>query len=611
MTPTGRSNVLTAVAILAAASWLSAQQPPPRDADRQQPSRSQRGSGAIAGKVLSSGSPAVPIRRATVTVSPQPGSTIGARQVVTNDDGSFEVSGLAAGRYFVTAAKSAYLPAAFGSTRPARMGSAVTGTAVPLADGQRIADITLTMTRGGVITGTVRDTDGRPARGANVALGYFRRTGAAGERMLSGVPGGEARTDSRGVYRIYGVAPGDYVLMGGFQGQAEARDVEVTTDADLRRVVEISRPGNADPAAPTGAMANAMAARRPTVGYTPVYYPNAIVLSQAQPISIAPGEERAGVDLQVQLIPNSRVDGKVTAPDGKPAGGVRVSLTTPILGGGTPVSVRSSMTDSAGVFRITGVSPGDYVVEIRPEPGRAGGPGAGWARAPLSLAPSADASVEVTLRAPLSVSGQLVFEQGATPPPEELSRVRLLLVNETGGGSAIGTVSADGRFSAAGLLPDRYRVTVTVPGAPGPSGAVWYVKSAAIGGRDAVDAAVDLASVGDLNSAVVTMTDRVTEISGVIQDSAGRPATEFFIIAFPADRAHWGWNSRRIQQARPARDGRFTFRNLPPGEYLIGAVTDVELNEWFENAFLETLYGVSVKLTLSPNARVVQDLRIK
>ena len=107
------------------------------------------------------------------------------------------------------------------------------------------------------------------------------------------------------------------------------------------------------------------------------------------------------------------------------------------------------------------------------------------------------------------------------------------------------------------------------------------------------------------------MTDRVSETAGTIQDSAGQAAPEYFIVAFPSDRALWAWNSRRIQQARPGRDGRFSFRNLPAGEYLIGAVTDVEQNEWFEPAFLEQLLNASVKVTLAEGERKVQHIRLR
>ena len=45
--------------------------------------------------------------------------------------------------------------------------------------------------------------------------------------------------------------------------------------------------------------------------------------------------------------------------------------------------------------------------------------------------------------------------------------------------------------------------------------------------------------------------------------------------------------------------------------YLLGAVTDVEQNQWFEPAFLERLLGASVKITLAAGEKKVQDLRLR
>jgi len=94
-------------------------------------------------------------------------------------------------------------------------------------------------------------------------------------------------------------------------------------------------------------------------------------------------------------------------------------------------------------------------------------------------------------------------------------------------------------------------------------------------------------------------------------DAAGHPAPEYHIIVFSTERSNWRSLSRRIQQVRPGADGRFMFRNLPPGEYFLGAVTDVEDNEWFDPAFLEPLAAASIKLTLAANEQKVQDIRIR
>ena len=43
-----------------------------------------------------------------------------------------------------------------------------------------------------------------------------------------------------------------------------------------------------------------------------------------------------------------------------------------------------------------------------------------------------------------------------------------------------------------------------------------------------------------------------------------------------ADSRYWIPGSRRIGTSRPATDGRYSFRSLPPGDYVLAVVTDLE-----------------------------------
>jgi hypothetical protein len=356
--------------------------------------------------------------------------------------------------------------------------------------------------------------------------------------------------------------------------------------------------------------------RRPAFGYAPVFYPGTPTASEAATISLAAGEERGGLDFQMRLAANARLIGIATGPDGQPVPGA--AITAFVIAGGTQIQGQFARTDAQGRFTVAGLAPGPYAIEARAVPAR-GTPGPLlFGRQEVAVAGGGDMDVSVTLQSGVSVSGRLVFEPGA-PPPVDLSRVRVSFAPERsspggGPGSAAAIVNPDGTFTAAGVVPGRYRIVVGVPaaspsGSPGAAPA-WLLKSATVNGADALDR-FEIQPGEDVTGAVVTLTTRVSEISGAITDAAGRPAPEYFIIAFPADRALWSWNSRRIMQTRPLHDGTFAFRNLPPGEYLIGAVTDVEQNEWFEPAFLEQLLNASVKVTLADGEKKVQNLRLR
>ena len=108
----------------------------------------------------------------------------------------------------------------------------------------------------------------------------------------------------------------------------------------------------------------------------------------------------------------------------------------------------------------------------------------------------------------------------------------------------------------------------------------------------------------------VTYTDKPTGLSGVFQDRGGRVATDYYILVFSADRGHWTPGSRRVQTTRPATDGTFSVRGLPPGEYLLAALTDLERGEWNDPALLEQLVKSAAKVTLRDGEITTQDFRI-
>ena len=72
----------------------------------------------------------------------------------------------------------------------------------------------MTIARGGVITGVVRDMRGRPVPGVNVRVLKLGYNAVTGERTL-GAPstGSAAITDDRGEYRAFGLPPGGYLVL--------------------------------------------------------------------------------------------------------------------------------------------------------------------------------------------------------------------------------------------------------------------------------------------------------------------------------------------------------------------------------------------------------------
>ena len=114
----------------------------------------------------------------------------------------------------------------------------------------------------------------------------------------------------------------------------------------------------------------------------------------------------------------------------------------------------------------------------------------------------------------------------------------------------------------------------------------------------------------------VTFTDKWQGVSGKLQTTEGQPATDYTVVVFPADKNYWTFGSRRIATARPATDGSFTLggsgiASLPPGQYMLAAVTDTTKDEQYDPALLNQLLVAGTPITLVPGERKVQNLVIR
>jgi len=193
--------------------------------------------------------------------------------------------------------------------------------------------------------------------------------------------------------------------------------------------------------------------------------------------------------------------------------------------------------------------------------------------------------------------------------PPDLSRQRMM-VNltiapgySTGvfGSLPSGQILPDGSFTINGVIPGKYVLR----------GSFGMAKSAVANGQDTLDVPLDFTGDRDVTDAVITVTDKISELSGVLTDNAGKPAADYTVVAASAEEKYWTPGSRRIQIARPTPDGRYSFRALPPGEYLLGAVMELEGGGQYDPEFLKSLStGLAMRITVTDGGKVTQDLRI-
>ena len=563
------------------------------------------GTAVIAG-VLMGVEPPQPIRRAQILWRMEGGRAAGA--VTTDNGGRFSIRGLAPGRYTLRAIKMAFLDAAYGARTPAG-----TGSALAIADGER-AEVTIRMARGAAIAGTILDASGRPMPGVTVRALRFSYGAIDGEPALS--PGGRsATTDDRGTYRLWGLAPGRYLVQAevqtlGGRGGIAAGEVRQLTSGDVQRMLAfVAARGSGQPGDTTTMPAPAAT----SVAYGPAFHPGASDPSQSRPVQLALSDERSGIDVIVRRVATVSVTGTFRADPTNP-GPYTVALTPAgpqaVLLGTAMQRPSNVRLQSDGGFVFTGLMPGTYAITVR-------SPTAVTGYAEIDVQGGRDQTVSIDPMPEIAVTGRVVFEGTAPPPvPPVPPAARVFLVPRGAGGnlSAGGppaTFQADGTTAFSGVAPGHYRVMFT--GSPAAGGASSYVRKSVVAkGRDVSDFGLDIGP-GDRIEILVTYADVATlaTIAGTLQTAAGAAAPDYTIIVFPVDKTFWVPGAARVRAIRPATDGRYDAGVCPPGDYFIAALTDVEPGEWNNRAFLEQLVPGAIKVSLADGQKLNQDIRLK
>jgi hypothetical protein len=296
-------------------------------------------------------------------------------------------------------------------------------------------------------------------------------------------------------------------------------------------------------------------------------------------VAVSSGEEKSGIDLSVRPVAARRVTGRVVGPDG-PVAGMALRLISPDndLSGviwSISADAPQALTDAKGNFTFIGVAPGPYVVRVLRA--NAMTDPVLWSAEAVVVSADADlTNLTVTLQPGATIGGRLVIE-GATPPPAGVLKAMSIKPTPLFGtpSSLMGIVGwivhpdDNGRFQTGQMVQGPYMMAVTQL----PAG--WALKTVTVNGRDAVDKPFELTSAG-ITDVVVTITDKVATLTGVVRDADGQPESDATVAVFPADSGLWpppGIASRRIQTAIVRRDGRYTFPALPAGEYLVVATS--------------------------------------
>lgn len=495
---------------------------------QSQAAQTKAGMATVSGRVTLKGEPARGVMVILQSQNQVPSNALRAR---TDESGQFHFTGVAAGRY-------AALPVAPGYTSPQDDAFGMRGRILDLADGEKVENIDLEIKRGGVITGRVTDSQGRPVIEERITL---TRLTVNDRPWVSFVYGGNYDiylTDDRGFYRLYGLPEGRYLVSVGYANNSGAGAINSRNEF-----------------------------------YPRVFYPNAANESEAKVINVSDGSEASNIDITVSD-PKQTYDvyGRVVdAVSGQPVAGVEV-----VFGGVAKdgkyaggYSGRGDKSGPNGEFRIIGLAPGKHAILTRPD--NAAG---GIISDPVivDIDDGAVSGVELKVRQGASISGVVIIEGTNDPKIQaKLPQINLVAVVRQPSQSPFATsrsglvrVNADGGFHLDGLQPGK--AVISAVQQPNTRDLVMsHVErnGAPVGDGIEVEAGEQVTGVR------VVLVHGSLAIRGEIRAVGGALPAGYRFIVYP----------RRVdppnlflQGIEADTRGQFVIENLPPGEYELKVV---------------------------------------
>jgi hypothetical protein len=466
-------------------------------------------SGSISGVV--SDSRGVPIAGIEVVAS-GPGNEVAS--AVTAADGSYTISSLAAGAYWVLfeppPASAAHDPDNYLSQYEAGV---VTGSGSPpvtVQGGAVTSGIDAALRAGGTITGTVTDSADAPIQGATVVVAGLDRAGPPG--VVS------PDTASDGSFAVDRLPSGYYTVE---------------------------------------------AANHSGAAFLPTYFGETATASGAFGVAVSAGATTSGV--AIRALPGAEISGSVTDGSGDPVGGEHVTAFDP---SGSAVGASASSA-ADGSYLLAGLPSGSYRLEFNapvpapildtPAPNYLtqfyDGAGSLAGAAPVSAtAGSVTPNIDVRLAAGGEIQGTVTDASNKPIASADVTAYR------SDGTSAASTGTAsDGTYTLAALPAGAYRVGVTDQSASPPGHAPAFYGGSSLAGAATITVSEGAAKTGiDLQQAAGAV------IAGTIEDSAGRPIDGATANAYDAA----GDVVAGARDSPPT--GAYSIGGLPAGTYRVG-----------------------------------------
>ncbi|PWT92620.1 MAG: hypothetical protein C5B55_06030 [Blastocatellia bacterium] len=508
----------------------------PAAAQDQQPQASA--TGTISGRVVNESGQ--PLYEATVSIRSYV-STGTAREMSTDRDGKFQFSGLPSVVYLLSAGFPAY-------TIAPRDPDSTQTTSYRVGD-----NVTLIMIKGGVITGKVTTSAGEPVVGVRVRAQMIRDS--FGQQSRYGAAMRELTTDDRGVYRIYGLPTGTYLVMAGAGGLVAYRND------------------------------------------SPTYAPSA-TRDNAAEVSVQAGQETSNVDIRYRGDQGHSVTGVATNGQGSETTPfVSITLTS-TLDEGSQSSETTYQSSESQSFSFSGIADGDYDVTAQSYSNN----GDRWISEPkrIKIRGADVTGVELITKPLASISGRVVIEDSTAP---ECKNKRRALVTET-------LISAWHNEKEAAKDKPQFVWSLGGPAYPNQQGEIalrnlaagqyqiisrlfakyWYLRSITLPAStgsgtgnpqsskqtDAVANWINVRSGDRLSGLTVTLSEGAASLQGQLKLNEGEALPgRLYVYLVPAEHEKEA-DVLQFFAAPITPDKKLAVNHIPPGRYLIVAQPALE-----------------------------------
>ncbi len=458
---------------------------------------------------------------------------------ISDDQGRFSLVDLDPGDYHLYGKRTGYIETAYGAKT-----ANTSGAVIHLIAGQSLADLALRLIPGGVISGTVRDSDGEPLEEAHLVLA--RRTYESGELRIEAFDSTD--TDDLGQYRFRKLSPGKYFVT------AEKHPIDEN---------------NADHSRPSSGM------RYESVT---TLYPGVADFAAAIPIEVTVGARVSGADIKLLRKPAFRVSGRVISTEA--VGGQELAL----FPAGVPESMRDLylktwVRSDDGGFVFDRVPVGGYVLETR-----GGLPGS----MRIEVGEKNIENIRLLPGAGGAIKGHIVIE-----PDGKGINGSILWTNDGRNGPRV-RIGEDGSFFTEKLKPAQYRPYIYSVDI-----SHLYIKKIREGGREVPTAKVE-AAAGTVTQVEVILGQDGARLTGTVRGKDGEMVPSATVVLVPD-----GQLQGRVDLYRTASTdqfGAFRAENIAPGAYKILAWSEIASDQWFDPDFMSPYLRSALAWEAKPNS---------